>query len=72
MDTIALYDSAASTFTMTKAKWSGTFPIEDLPKWLEFYRNQQARYPIHAASYDSSVKALEKLVTLIGVRSPPP
>ncbi|CAN7314584.1 hypothetical protein [Mesorhizobium caraganae] len=45
-----------------KDKWRGTFPIADLPKWLDFYRHQRERYPAHAASYDSDVKALEALV----------
>lgn len=35
--TQATYDSASGTFTTAKGIWSGTFPIADLPKWLELY-----------------------------------
>jgi hypothetical protein len=38
MQTAATYDSEAGTFTLTKGTWSGTFPIDDLPKCLAFYR----------------------------------
>jgi hypothetical protein len=61
MKTTATYDSAAGTFTLEKGIWRGTFPIADLPKWLTFYRQQQERYPTHAESYASDVKALEGL-----------
>lgn len=61
MQTIATYDSAASTFTLTKGIWSGTFPIDDLPGWLAFYRDQRGRFPAHAANYDEDVRALEEL-----------
>jgi hypothetical protein len=49
------------TFTLTKGPWSGTFPIEDLPKWLAFYRRQQELFPAHAANYANDVRALEGL-----------
>ena len=62
MQTTATYDSGTGTFTIVKDKWRGTFPIADLPKWLDFYRHQRERYPAHATSYDSDVKALEALV----------
>lgn len=61
MQTKVTYDSAAATFTMVKGIWSGTFPIADLSKWLEFYRDQQRRYPAQALSYGEDVKALEAL-----------
>ena len=62
MQTTATCDSGTGTFTIVKDKWRGTFPIADLPTWLDFYRHQRERYPAHAASYDSDVKALEALV----------
>jgi len=62
MKTIATYDSAAATFTLEKGIWRGTFPIADLPKWLNFYREQMQRYPVHAASYAPDVEALEALL----------
>jgi hypothetical protein len=62
MKTLATYDLVAGTFTLSKDKWQGTFPIADLPKWLAFYRQQQERYPAHSASYASDVEALEALV----------
>lgn len=61
MKTKATYDSAAGAFTLTKGTWQGTFPVDDLPKWIAFYRDQRERYPAHAATYDDDVKALEKL-----------
>jgi len=61
MQTTATYDSAVGTFTLTKGPWSGTFPIEDLPNWLDFYRRQQQRHPDHAAAYQGDVEALEAL-----------
>ncbi|WP_454589190.1 hypothetical protein [Mesorhizobium sp. ArgA1] len=61
MKTTATYDSAAGTFTLVKDQWRGTFPIADLPGWIAFYRQQQHKYPDHAASYASDVEALEAL-----------
>lgn len=66
MQTTATYDSAAATFTLAKGPWSGTFPIEDLPKWLDFYRRQQERHPDQAAAYESDVKALAALAAEAG------
>jgi len=68
MKTTATYDSAASTFTLEKGIWQGTFPIADLPKWLNFYRLQMERYPAQAANYAEDVKALETLAVQIGVK----
>ncbi|RWC26659.1 MAG: hypothetical protein EOS27_24460 [Mesorhizobium sp.] len=61
MQTNVTYESETGTFTIVKDQWRGTFPISELPKWLEFYRQQRVRYPAHASSYDSDVKALEAL-----------
>jgi hypothetical protein len=62
MQTTATYDSATATFTLSKGPWSGTFPISDLPKWLDFYRRQRELFPAHATAYDADVKALEGLL----------
>lgn len=51
-------DSDAGTYTHQKGTWSGTFPLADMPKWLAFYREQQARYPAHAQSYEQDVRSL--------------
>ncbi|UCI05167.1 hypothetical protein [Mesorhizobium sp. B1-1-8] len=59
MQTTATYDSAAGTFTIVKDRWQGTFPISDLPSWLDFYRQQRERYP--GQFYDSDVQVLEAL-----------
>lgn len=66
MRTTAKYDSEAGTFTLSKGPWSGTFPIADLPKWLNFYRRQRERYPNHAACYITDVEALEVLAAQLG------
>ncbi len=68
MQAKATYDSAAGTFTIAKDKWQGTFPIADLPKWLAFYQQQQERYPTHAESYASDLKALEALTVELRAR----
>ncbi|BCM21103.1 hypothetical protein [Mesorhizobium sp. J8] len=68
MKTIAIYDSAAGTFTLEKGVWRGTFPIADLPKWLNFYRQQAGRYPAQAANYAHDVNALEELGREIGAK----
>ena len=61
MKTTATIDSTGKTFTMAKGSWSGTFPISDLGKWLEFYRRQRELFPSRTASYDGDVRALEAL-----------
>jgi hypothetical protein len=68
MKTTATYDSAAGIFTLVKDTWHGTFPIADLPSWLNFYREQQRRYPAHAASYGSDIEALEALIAELRTR----
>ncbi|MBZ9822363.1 hypothetical protein [Mesorhizobium sp. CA4] len=68
MKAIAIYDSKAGTFTLEKGIWRGTFPIADLPKWLKFYRQQQERYPAHAAQYAPDVEALEAFAAELRAR----
>ncbi len=68
MKTTATYDSAAGTFTIEKGIWRGTFPITELPKWVNFYRGQMERYESHAANYAPDVEALEALARQIGAK----
>ncbi len=68
MKTTATYDSKADTFTLKKGIWQGTFPIGDLPDWLNFYRQQMERYPTHVANYAPDVEALEGLAKQIGAK----
>ena len=60
MKTTVTIDSASGMVTMTKGVWTGTFPVSDIPKWLSFYKLQQERFPVHAASYADDIKALEE------------
>ena len=50
-----------STFTLTGTIWSATYPLEELPKWLAFYRSRKARFPKAGNSYDATIAALEQL-----------
>ncbi|RJE88253.1 hypothetical protein D3P04_03195 [Paracoccus onubensis] len=54
------------TFTLTGRYWSGTFPIEELPEQLAFYRSQRAKFPKANGAYDAPIAALEKLAKEIG------
>ncbi|MDQ7263986.1 hypothetical protein NM680_19505 [Paracoccus sp. PS-1] len=58
-----------STFTLTGKIWSATYPLDELPKWLAFYRSRRARFPKAGDSYDATIAALEELErTLSGRR----
>lgn len=50
-----------STFTLTGKHWSGTYPLDDLPKWLAFYRRLRENHPKSGTSYDATIEALEGL-----------
>ena len=50
-----------STFTLQGKFWSGTYPLEDLPKWLAFYRRMRDTHPKAKGAYDGTIKALEAL-----------
>lgn len=50
-----------STFTLRGREWYGTYPLEDLPKWLAFYRKLKVEYPKSGTSYDATIAALEAL-----------
>lgn len=61
------HDPAAGTFTMTGTVWSDTYPIEDLSKWLAFYRTLQAEHPKAKGAYDGDVEALDGLAKQLGL-----
>lgn len=61
----ATHDEA--TFTLTGNMWSATYPLDELTKWLTFYRRQRARFPKAGASYDATIAALEMLAKDLGV-----
>ena len=46
---------------------SGTYPLTDLHKWLEFYRRQRDLHPRAGNSYDADIEALEKPAREINV-----
>lgn len=52
-------DLTAGTFTLTGHSWSNTYPLADLPKWLEFYRRQRETFPRAGRAYDGTIVALE-------------
>lgn len=49
------------TFTLNGRYWSATYPIEELPRWLAFYRDQREKFPRSGRSYDATIRALEDL-----------
>lgn len=53
---------AEQTFTMTGGQWSGTYPLDELPKWTAFYRRMRDAHPSGAPYYDAAVKALEGIM----------
>lgn len=58
-----------SMFTMNGSFWSGTYPLDDLPKWLAFYRKQRADFPKARTVYDACVDALEALTLALADQS---
>lgn len=55
------------TFTITRGRWSGTYPVEALPLWLRFYRGLRDRKDgAYAPTYAPMVRALEDLARRIG------
>ena len=50
------------TFTLSGVQWSGTYPLEELPKWLAFYRRMRDAHPNGAPYYDKAVQALEGIM----------
>lgn len=54
-----------TTFTLTGRYWSGTYPLEELPKQLAFYRRQRADFPKSGTSYDETIEELERLTKIL-------
>jgi hypothetical protein len=52
-------DKAAGIFTLTGKVWANTYPLEDMPKWLEFYRRQSENFPKADGAYDDIIATLE-------------
>ena len=49
------------SFTITKSAWSGTYPIDALPRQLKFYRQLRDRKNgAYAQHYGPTVRALEE------------
>ncbi|ABL68494.1 hypothetical protein SAMN04244581_02398 [Paracoccus denitrificans] len=55
------------TFTLTGEIWSATYPLDELPKWLRWYRSRKARFPKAGDAYDPTIAALEGLAAELGV-----
>ena len=56
-----------STFTLMSKAWSNTYPLDDLTKWLAFYRHQKEKFPKSLDAYDASIAALEGLADQLGI-----
>lgn len=46
---------------MSGKKWAGTYPLDELDKWLTFYRRQREDFPKSGSAYDVSIEGLEAL-----------
>ena len=57
-----------TTFTMSGLHWTGVYPLEELPKWLTFYRKQRRDFPKAGAAYDAAIDGLEKLAQQLKIR----
>lgn len=53
-------DREAGTYTLTGKVWANTYPLEDMPKWLEFYRRQRENFPKADGAYDDIIGVLEQ------------
>lgn len=53
----ATLNDDAQTFTLTRDDWWNTYPVEDLPAWLAFYRRMLKQ--TGRANYRAIVAALE-------------
>lgn len=51
-----------TTFTLASEGWSEVYPIEELPKWLAFYRGRREKHPRVAVFYDPMIAALESIM----------
>lgn len=55
------------SFTLQRGAWSNTYPVEDLPKWLAFYREQPRLFPKAGETYAASITAIEALAREAGL-----
>jgi hypothetical protein len=55
-------DREAGTYTLTGKVWANTYPLEDMPRWLEFYRHQREKFPKADGAYDEIIRVLEGAV----------
>ncbi|MCJ8138576.1 hypothetical protein [Falsirhodobacter halotolerans] len=61
------HDPDARTFTITGKAWWDTYPIEDLGKWLAFYRMLRDEHPKAQGAYDATIAGLEGLAKELGL-----
>lgn len=55
------------SFTITLSAWSGTYPLDALPRQLKFYRQLRDRMNgTYAQHYGPTVRALEEFARRIG------
>lgn len=50
-----------SSFKLVGRYWSGTYPLADLPKWLNFYQRLREDLPKSGNSYDECIEELKYL-----------
>lgn len=60
-----------TTFSMSCSHWSGTYPVEELPRQLAFYRKMRADFPKSGTAYDVSIEGLEALARELEVQVEP-
>lgn len=60
----------AQTFTLTRDDWWNTYPIEDLPAWLAFYRRMLKQ--TGRENYRAILAALEGVQGELRDSGPPP
>ena len=54
------------SFTITQSAWSGTYPLDALPRQLKFYRYLRDRKQgAYAKHYELTVRALEEFARRI-------
>ena len=54
------------TFTIRGRDWFGTYPLDDLGKWLAFYRRLREDFPKAGTVYDATIEGLETLAGRLG------
>ena len=59
-----------TAFTMSGTHWTGSYPIEELPQQLAFYRQMRADFPKSGTSYNAIIEGLEDLARELGIPDP--